>query len=96
MSPVESRGLPGSALEAVAGDWSGALGGDRSPGRLSCSLHGLSSSPFLHPGIVSDVPGRLWQEVEGMLAEGALEIARDPGPGFYSPLFLVEKASGGP
>ena len=30
-----------------------------------------------------------------MLAKGALEIARDPGPGFYSCLFLVEKASGG-
>ena len=30
-----------------------------------------------------------------MLAKGALEIARDPGPGFYSLLFLVEKATGG-
>ena len=30
-----------------------------------------------------------------MLAKGALEIARDPGPGFFSRLFLVEKASGG-
>ena len=30
-----------------------------------------------------------------MLAKGALEIARDPGPGFYSLLFLVEKAFGG-
>ena len=30
-----------------------------------------------------------------MLAKEALEIARDPGPGFYSRLFLVEKASGG-
>ena len=29
-----------------------------------------------------------------MLAKGVLEIARDPGPGFYSRLFLVEKASG--
>ena len=37
----------------------------------------------------------LWQEVEAMLAKGALEIALDPGPGFYSRLFLVEKASGG-
>ena len=37
----------------------------------------------------------LRQEVEGMLAKGAFEIARDPGPGFYG-LFLVEKASGGP
>ena len=30
-----------------------------------------------------------------MLAKGALEIAREPGPGFYSRLFLVEKATGG-
>ena len=37
----------------------------------------------------------LRQEVEAMLAKGALEIARDPGPGFYSRLFLVEKAAGG-
>ena len=69
--------------------------------RLQCPLPGLSSSPISHPGIVSDVSGRLssaqalWQEVEGMLAKGALETARDPGPGFYSSLFLVEKASGG-
>ena len=30
-----------------------------------------------------------------MLAKGALEIARDPGPGFYSRLFLVEKVTCG-
>ena len=30
------------------------LGRDRSAGRLPCSLHRLSSSPFSHPGIVSD------------------------------------------
>ena len=36
----------------------------------------------------------LRQEVEAMLAKGALEIALDPGPGFYSHLFLVEKAAG--
>ena len=51
--------LSGSALEAVAGYRSGVLGCDCSPGRLPGSLHGLSSSPFSHPGIVSDVPGRL-------------------------------------
>ena len=28
-----------------------------------------------------------------MLAKGALEIVLDPGPGFYSRFFLVEKAS---
>ena len=93
--------MPGSALEAVAGDRSGALSGDRSPGRLLCSLPGLSSSPISHPGIVSDVPGRLSSgsslaaRGRGDACQGALEIARDPGPGFYSLLFLVEKASGG-
>ena len=51
--------MPGSALEAVAGDRSRVLGGDCSPGRLPCSLPGLSSSPFSHSVIVSDVPGRL-------------------------------------
>ena len=51
--------MPGSALEAVASDRSRVLGSDRSLGRLPCSLPGLSSSPFSHPGIVSDVPGRL-------------------------------------
>ena len=30
-----------------------------------------------------------------MLAMDALEIVLDPGPGFYSRLFLVEKATGG-
>ena len=52
-------GLPVTALEAVAGDWSRDLGGDRSSGRLPRPVHGLSSSPSLHTGIVSDVPGRL-------------------------------------
>ena len=51
--------MPGSALEAVAGNWSRDLGGDRSSGRLPCPVLGLSSSPISHSGIVSDVPGRL-------------------------------------
>ena len=51
--------MPGSALEAVAGNWSGDLGGDRPSGRLPCPIQGLSSSPISHSGIVSDVPGRL-------------------------------------
>ena len=93
--------MPVISLEEVAGNWSRDLGGDRSSGRLPCPVQGLSSSPSSHTGIVSDVPGRLSraqalrQEVEAMLAKGALEIARDPGPGFYSRLFLVEKATGG-
>ena len=51
--------MPSSALEAVAGNWSGDLGGDRSSGRLPCPIQGISSSPISHTGIVSDVPGRL-------------------------------------
>ena len=62
---------------------------------------GLSSSPSSHTGIVSDVPGRLSSgsrlaaRGRGDACQRSLEIARDPGPGFYSRLFLVEKATGG-
>ena len=57
----------------------------------------LSRTPVSFPTYQAGFPRSqaLWQEVEAMLAKGALEIARDPGPGFYSLLFLVEKASGG-
>ena len=51
--------MPVTSLEAVAGDWSRDLGGDRSTGRLPCPVQGLSSSPSSHTGIVSDIPGRL-------------------------------------
>ena len=37
----------------------------------------------------------LAQEVSKMLEKDAVEIVSDPGPGFYSRLFLVEKATGG-
>ena len=63
--------MPGSALEAVAGNRSRDLGGDRFPGRLLCSLPGLSPSPFSQPGIVSDVLGRL--------SSGSSLAARDRG-----------------
>ena len=58
----------------------------------------LSRTPVLFPTYWAGSPRAeaLRQEVEGMLAKGALKIARDPGPGFYSLLFLVEKASGDP
>ena len=57
----------------------------------------LSRTPVSFPMYRAGSPRAqaLWQEVEAMLAKGALEIAQDPGPGFYSRLFLVEKASGG-
>ena len=57
----------------------------------------LSRTPVSFPTYQSGFPlvQALRQEVGVMLLKGALEIARDPGPGFYSRLFLVEKASGG-
>ena len=65
----EGWGLPGTALEAVAGSWSRDLGGDRASGRLPCPVQGLSSSPIPHSGIVSDVPGRL-SSGSGLAARG--------------------------
>ena len=58
----------------------------------------LSRTPVSFPTYRAGSPRAqaLKQEVEGMLAKGALEIARDPGHGFYSRLFRVEKAAGGP
>ena len=93
--------MPVISLEELAGHWSRDLGGDRSPGRYRVPFKDSPPPLARTPGIVSDVPGRLSSgsrlaaRVEVMLAKGALEIARDPGPGFYSRLFLVEKATGG-
>ena len=57
----------------------------------------LSRTPVSFPMYRAGSPWAqaLRQEVEVVLAKGGLEIARDPGPVFYSRLFLVEKASGG-
>ena len=57
----------------------------------------LSRTPVSFPTYRAGSPRAqaLHQELEVMLAKGALEIAVDPGPGFYSSLFLVEKASRG-
>ena len=57
----------------------------------------LARTPVSFPTYRAGFPWAqaLRQEVEAMLVKGALEIARDPGPGFYSRLFLVEKATGG-
>ena len=57
----------------------------------------LASSPVLFPTYPFDSPNALalYQEVETMISKGALERVPDPGPGFYSHLFLVEKVSGG-
>ena len=61
------------------------------------SIPPLARTPVSFPTYRAGSPRAqaLRQEVEAMLAKGTLEIARDPGPGFYSRLFLVEKATGG-
>ena len=61
------------------------------------SLPPLARSPVSFPTYQAGYPQSLalLQEIEKMLAKGALEIVLDPGPGFYSRLFLVEKMTGG-
>ena len=51
------------------------------------------SFPTYRAGSHRSLPLR--QEVEKMLSKDALEIVLDPGPCFYSRLFMVEKATGG-
>ena len=92
--------MPGSALEAVAGSRSRVLGRDRSPGRSSGSLQGLTSPPLSHPGIVFDVPGRPTSG-SGLVARGrgdacqrSLGNRSQSGSWLLQPLFLVEKAFG--
>ena len=60
------------------------------------SLPPLARSPVSFPTYRPDSPRALAlrKEVESMLTKGALEIVTDPGPGFYSRLFLVEKSDG--
>ena len=56
------------------------------------SLPPLARSPVSFPTYrVESRSLALLQEIEKMLAKGALEIVFDPGPSFYSRLFLVEK-----
>ena len=57
----------------------------------------LTRTPILFPAYRPGSPQSLAlrQEIEKMLAKGALEIVPDPGPSLYSRLFLVEKATGG-
>ena len=57
----------------------------------------LSCTPISFPTYWAGSPRSLAlrQEVEKMLSKDALEIVLDPGPGFYSHLFLVEKVTGG-
>ena len=57
----------------------------------------LAHTPISFPTYRAGSPRSLalHQEVEKILSKDALEIVLDPGPGFYSRLFLVEKVTGG-
>ena len=55
--------------------------------------HTLISFPTYRSGSPRSLV--LGQEIKRILAKDALEIILDPGPGFYSRVFLVEKATGG-
>ena len=57
----------------------------------------LACTPISFPTHRSGSPRSLvlGQEIEKMLAKDAMEIIFNPGPGFYSRLFLVEEATGG-
>ena len=57
----------------------------------------LARSPVLFRTYRPESPKSLAlaQEILKMMDKGALEIVRDPDPGFYSRLFLVEKVTGG-
>ena len=86
-----SAGQSGGSSTARAGQ-AGTSGATQTQ-KQSASSSTSVSFPTYRAG--SPRAQALRQEVEAMLAKGALEIARDPGPGFYSRLFLVEKATGG-
>ena len=57
----------------------------------------VSASPIPFQSCAPGSPGYLAldQEISKMLDKGALEIVENQSPGFYSRIFLVEKASGG-
>ena len=92
------RRLPGSPLATMEGQGCGAMGSGGPEVGLSDSLCVGSSSlrfPFLCRVILlRPSRGKLSRgEIEALIAKGAVELAPS-SPGFYSRLFVVQKASG--
>ena len=56
--------MPVSALEAVAGNWSRDLGGDRPSGRLPRPIHGLSTAPQVFTRVFAAVSA--WAHSRGI------------------------------
>ena len=109
-APTQVGSVSVTALETVASNRSRTVCGFRPQGRIlnpvptpapppppPTHTHTPASSPVLFLTFPFDSPKALalCQKNETIISKGALERVPDPGPGFYSCLFLVEKASGG-
>ena len=96
-----SAEMPVTALETVAGNnadhWMVSVLKDGYHIPFLHQLAPLVGSPVSFPTYPPGFPKALAlrQEVKTMIAKGALETVPNLGLGFYSRLFLVEKASGG-
>ena len=98
MSFIGGRRLPSQLLVGLEGSEGGRLGCGGSAGRLSDPLRPSASSiraSSLPAGVLPSVHqgSRLNQELQTLLRKGAVEPAPQ-SPGFFSRLFLVQKASG--
>ena len=103
-SSFSLRGCPASAL-SVAGNGCRLIAEPcrlvRSSGRLTCSRSRLFSFPLTLPGVVMTFrvglprAPALWQVLEAMLAEGALESPSVLVLAFQWSVFLVEGSSDG-
>ena len=85
-----------TALETVVGNRSRTVGGFRPQGGIPNPVPTTPPPPpasfqvlFLTYPFDSPKALALRQKVETTISKGALERVRDPGPGFYSRLFLV-------
>ena len=98
MSLIGGRRLPSQLLAGLEGSGCGCLGGGGSSGRLSDPFQPSTSSiraPTLPAGVLLTVHqgSRLNPGDQHLLQKGTVEPAPQ-SPGFYSRLFLVQKASG--
>ena len=92
MSLIGGRRLPSQLLVGLEGSGGERLGSGGSAGRLPDPLRPSTSSIRAYsPQSIRGVA--LTQELQNLLRKGAVEPAPQ-SPGFYSRLFLVQKASG--
>ena len=94
--------MPGAPLATVVRHRGRSLGGIHPPRQIPDTISGtclpsLTTSLVTFPTYRPDSERALalLAEMDTVMAKGVLEIVSDPDPGFYSRLFLVEKALGG-